>query len=149
MIESNRRGEIGYNAVWVIVVGLIITATFGLTAGGAMIQAANMNGITDINTTVIGQLTPYNKVNTTLSDMKSSFIDENGNAKTGVTDVLNALYTGAAGMIGIIFQSITGFIPIGSAIGNIMHIPSQVVNVAIFFVVLIAVVGVTFLIRRL
>lgn len=145
----NKKAQVGYNGLWVILIALFTVTIIGVTAGGAIIETGLVNNIQGINSTQINAMTPYSRLNTTLSTMKTSFVDENGNAKTGTSDVINALFTGVASLIGTVFQSVTTFVPVINQIGLIMHLPPQVVALSILFMILIAVVTVIFMIRRL
>ena len=132
----------------VILFFLVFISAFAFMINGFITEGAKVNGIS-VNNTVMSNVNMYEKTNSTLESMKQKFIDEKGNARTGVTDIINTLFTGIGGIITVLFSVPQLFANFISQIAVSLGLPGgELVNLAVFGLIALAIITTVYMISR-
>lgn len=131
---------------------LIFVSFLGIAVTGITRGFAEPRGAT-VNETVLGNLDANNGTSTTLNDMKSKFIDDHGNARTGITDIINTLFTGIGGIITVLFQTPSTLANVFSQIVTSMGLVSDpatanLAGLGIEFLLVVIIIGTVYMISR-
>lgn len=146
----NLKGVMSEGYVGIIVI-IVAMAFLGILLATMMNGLSQAHPDVNANTTRINNYNTYDRTNSTLAELKEKFIDEDGNARTGTSDILNALYTGVGGFVVVMFNSPSMFFGWLTEIAistGIVSSAESLVNVAIFFIIAVILIAAFYAVTR-
>lgn len=101
---NDRKGiaSDGLTGLLILILGVsFVGMTIGMIIKGA--SETNLDSTPTYNSSYVDVYNTFDNTSDSMETMKNKFIDEEGNARTGIGDVLNALFTGVGGLITLLF----------------------------------------------
>lgn len=146
---NKNKGAASEGLITILFFMLFIT-TIGILMGSFITGAGTANNKA-VNDTFIESTNVYLKTNETLDNMRSKFIDEEGNARTGIEDIINTLFTGIGGIITVLFSIPTVFSDLISTVLQSLlgvQVSPQLINLAVFAFIAMAIITTVYMISR-
>ena len=133
----------------IIIFLMLFVAAFAFMLTGFVNEVGISNNV-EINSTVMNNVDMYNKTSSTLYSMKSKFIDEQGNARTGLTTIVDTLFSGIGGIITVLFSAPSLFTSVISQIAfSLLGLSGgALANIVIFGLIAIAIIATVYMISR-